>query len=646
MSAKPKKQGANLKRVLAAAAVIAGPLTPLDAAPSPVQGTDPHAGAKALIHLRSYQRPVFDDKRTRIQLLEWSRQVGKSHTLANWAADRALAQLAAMLRGEINRVDWLIVVISNSKSNGAEFGVKCAAVCDLIRRAQEQLEGSTQESHDYEDGTPIIDRELKGMTVSDCAHRIEIKAGGCRARILILAASPRTARGFSGDLILDEFAFHLNAKELWGAAEPIIRSNPEYLCRIASTHNGPRSLFNQWIVGKKYPVVTVTLTTAWEQSRHDERAPLILTSLSRTDADGNPVEITPAEAREEADDLKAFDQNYECKPSTEAGCLLPWDLISSAMRNVTFAPCEGSWTAEALARMAATEGNLWAGMDVGRTKDLSTVIVLREAGGGILQCVGILRMTGNLMIQAGEVTRLIQAMKGRVRRAVIDRSGIGQGVVDKLVLAHGSLILGVNFSESVPVAGVGFAVEEEKVVREPVKEHMARELLRRFEDRSIEIPPDDRLTASLMKPEKIVTDTGKVLIAAERTKNEDGSYDHADHFWALALAVRGKELGGGGRTFTAEQARGVQMGGGSVFPGAAAPLTWSFVRSLCGALRGLFGVMAPESAHPRLINGLSGLITALFGRGLTSDFRRGGFEPFSPGFGLPSNLTRKGGRYA
>src|SRR3954465_15333086 len=62
-------------------------------------------------------------------------------------------------------------------------------------------------------------------------------------RIKVLAANPRTARGFSGDLILDEFAFHENAAAIWEAAEPILASNKDYLCRIASTPNGKHNMF-------------------------------------------------------------------------------------------------------------------------------------------------------------------------------------------------------------------------------------------------------------------------------------------------------------------------------------------------------------------------------------------------------------------
>ena len=60
-------------------------------------------------------------------------------------------------------------------------------------------------------------------------------ANGARAAI---RAITQAGISVSGDLILDEFAFHEDANAIWNAAEPILSSNADYLCRIASTPNG------------------------------------------------------------------------------------------------------------------------------------------------------------------------------------------------------------------------------------------------------------------------------------------------------------------------------------------------------------------------------------------------------------------------
>ena len=168
------------------------------------------------IALRPYQQAIFDDRSSGILILHWSaQQTGKSFTLAAWAVDRLLSRPGIRL----------VTVLSNSRENGAEFVAKCAEVC--------HLNGTEYESVD----------KSQGVRFQNMRMEVRIRAHGKVGRIKVLAANPRTARGFSGDLILDEFAFHEDSAAIWEAAEPILASNPDFLCRMASTGNGRHNLF-------------------------------------------------------------------------------------------------------------------------------------------------------------------------------------------------------------------------------------------------------------------------------------------------------------------------------------------------------------------------------------------------------------------
>jgi hypothetical protein len=117
-------------------------------------------------------------------------------------------------------------------------------------------------------------------------------------RIKILPANPRTARGFSGDLILDEFAFHDDSTAIWEAAEPILSANPDFLCRIASTPNGG-----------------TICSTARHRSEHSQAYHPRSEAWRQRMIISHPVTrqpITPDEARALAHDKRAYDQNYEC----------------------------------------------------------------------------------------------------------------------------------------------------------------------------------------------------------------------------------------------------------------------------------------------------------------------------------------------
>lgn len=66
-----------------------------------------------------------------------------------------------------------------------------------------------------------------------------------------------------------------------------------------------------------------------------------------------------------------------------------------------------------------------------------------------------------------------------------------------------------------------------------IKEALAYPVRSRMEDRRLRIPYDPEIRADLRQVTKQVTPAGTVRFAAERTV--DG---HADHFWALALALQ------------------------------------------------------------------------------------------------------------
>jgi hypothetical protein len=175
------------------------------------------------VKFRAYQKAVFNDHSSGIVVLHWSRQIGKSYVLAAWAVCRLLI-----------RPGRLVTVLSNSRENGAEFLLKCAEICELNGTRFETVE-VTHSSLEYE----------------DMRMELRIRNGGRVGRIKVLAANPRTARGFSGDLILDEFAFHEDGQAIWEAAEPILASNKDFLCRVASTGNGRGNFFYRMVEGEE-----------------------------------------------------------------------------------------------------------------------------------------------------------------------------------------------------------------------------------------------------------------------------------------------------------------------------------------------------------------------------------------------------------
>ena len=466
------------------------------------------AQASALVLFRKYQERVFWDHETKTLIIHWSRQIGKSYTLAGWAVDRLL-----------RKPGRLVTVLSNSRANGLEFVLKCQEVCRKLGQAIE-----VESNHAALDQRTDLSEDMKYDMMRG---EIRITVGGETGRILVLAANPRTARGFSGDLILDEFAFHENSAAIWEAAEPIISSNPDFLCRIASTGNGKRNMFYQLISEKRIPYYRVRRSDAYAAGEIK-----IYSAVTGK-------EITPEQARAEASDKRAYDQNYECKFNDENTVLLTQELINAAQRE-GIAIERQHWSDATIARLATrTIGDLYLGQDVARRRDFSVLTVIEKIGDAY-RVVAMLRMEDmRLPAQQAELEKI--CLLPKLRGGAIDMTGLGLGLVEYAQEeSWGHKIQGVDFSTTEPVSP-RLKSEGRKSPTARVTELMATELLGVFEDRRIEIPQDPELRDDLRKPEKITSPGGRVSIAA--TRDEAG---HADHFWSIALAIRASQQAGVG----------------------------------------------------------------------------------------------------
>ena len=460
--------------------------------------------AGSLIQFRPYQQAIFLDRSTGIVLLHWSRQIGKSFTLGAWAVDRLLT-----------RPGRLVTVLSNSRDNGAEFVKKCEETCQKLGQLIE-IESNKDELDARTDLAEDVKYELMRF-------EIRITVNGQTGRIKVLAANPRTARGFSGDLILDEFAFHENSNAIWEAAEPILSSNPDFLCRIASTGNGKYNMFYRMVTGRDsegqplFTVSRVTRTDAWKQGVKiydpNTRKP-----------------ITPDQARAKALDKKAYDQNYECAFNDENAALLTHALIDAANDPLASVICDQYISPEAMVLLMRAQGDLFAGQDVGRHRDISVIDVGEKLGTQWIVRATIRLAQMRLPDQQKVVDVLFTLPK--FRRIAIDMTGIGLGLVEYLQEKHGQhRVQGVNFASTVPVTEA-IKSEGRKAQTVRVTEAMAVELLQVYEDRRIKHSTDMEMREDLRKPEKITSPGGRVSIAAVR--DEAG---HADHFWSKALMV-------------------------------------------------------------------------------------------------------------
>lgn len=316
-------------------------------------------------------------------------------------------------------------------------------------------------------------------------YRPETKASQIRfpngARILALPANPSTARGYSANLVLDEFAFHENPEEIWRAVYPII-TNPlrgQLKLRVISTPSGMNNKFyDLW-------------NNAPDFTRHK-------TSVYDAVEAGLALDID--ELRENLADPDGWAQEFECRFMEHAAQVFPMDLIHTVEDPAaSFGPWE-----------TRTPNPLFVGIDIGRRKDLTVAWTLERID-GICWTREILVLENMPFPEQEEI--LAERLQ-RARYAAIDSTGLGGPVSEHLARRLGDYKLdAVNFTNE-------------------RKRELFSRAKKAFQSQGVRIPADNRLRDDLASIQRIVTPQGLVKFIAARTR--DG---HADRATALALAL-------------------------------------------------------------------------------------------------------------
>ncbi|MGS4945192.1 terminase large subunit domain-containing protein [Meridianimarinicoccus sp. RP-17] len=426
---------------------------------------------KPVIEFYPYQkRWLQDDARFKIGMM--SRQIGKTFTTCGECVDDCIQ---AEIDGR--RARW--VILSRGERQAAEAMVEAiqpitrafyGAYNTLLKGGQpEYVEGEFRAPQ--EKGPDAIYKSL------------EVKYPG-GSRITALPANPDTARGFSANVILDEFAFHAKSRDIWAALFPVISKGGQKL-RVISTPNGK---------GNKFFELMTAEDSVW--SRHS-------VDIYQAVAEGCPRDAD--ELRAGIADEDAWAQEYELKWLDEASSWLDYDLIASVEHPFAGQPARYS------------DGMCFVGVDIAARNDLFVIWVLELVDGRLITREVIARKRATF----AEQDRLLADVftRYRVVRCQIDQTGMGEKPVEDAKRNHGeSRVEGVLFSSA-------------------SKLHLATGLKEAMQDRTVLVPAGDPvLRADLHAIKSRVGPTGIRRLVAEG--ETDG---HADRFWALALAVGAAE---------------------------------------------------------------------------------------------------------
>ncbi len=424
-----------------------------------------------------YQNRWIDD-RSRLKIMEKSRQIGVSWSTAYGAVEKTAPR-------EARTDQW---VSSRDDIQARLFLEDCKKFTGIFDAAAKDL------------GEVFLDPQRKTS-----AYVLAFANG---KRIHSMSSNPDAQAGKVGGRILDEFALHPDPVKLYSIAYPGITWGGQL--EIISTHRGSANFFNELVEEvrhrgnpKNFSLHTVTLQNALDEGflfRLQQKLPEGDARLDMDEAEYFDFIRSGCASREQ------FLQEYMCVPADDEGAFLSYDLIASCEYRASF-----DWELD-YAALEASRSDFYLGVDVGRNKDLTVIWLLERAGVSLLTRKIVTLQNTPFSAQEIELYRLLALP--RVRRCCIDRTGLGYQFFERAKEKFGEYrVEGVNFTG-------------------PVKEQLAYPVRAAFEDKSIRIPWDDSIRADLRAIRKTTTAAGNLRFEADR--GDDG---HSDRFWSLALAI-------------------------------------------------------------------------------------------------------------
>ena len=396
--------------------------------------------------LLPYQRRwVLDARRFKIGV--WSRQVGKSFATA-FESDLDCIQTP--------RTDWLVMSAGQRQSD--EWMLKALAVA---RACEAGLAGT---------------KDAGAAKFTASASEIRFANG---SRILSLPANPDTARGYSANLVLDEFAMHEADREVWAAIFPTITNelSGQKKIRVVSTPKGR---------GNKFAELWEEGGAQW--SRH---------KVTLDDAIAAGLRVDKAALREGVADEDIWRQEYFCEFLANDTTYFPLDLIRA---------CERIPAPE-----APPDAPRFIGVDIGRAHDLTAIAEL-AAVGEELRLVDVETLE---RLPFAEQREIISARLSRaaVRGCAVDATGIGAQLAEELRAKFGARVQPVQFTNA-------------------TKNDLFQGLHRVMEEARLVLPADRELREDINAMHRKISTGGNIQFTAPR--RPDG---HSDRACALALAV-------------------------------------------------------------------------------------------------------------
>jgi phage FluMu gp28-like protein len=376
-------------------------------------------------------------------------------------------------------------------------------------------------------GEIVIDKEndIKALVIEFANGR----------RIHAMSSSPKAFRSKGGKVVIDEFAHHKNQIAMWKAAKPSAMWG--FPIRILSTHHG-KGLFFKFVDAVKrkeleWSLHTTSIFTAIKEG-------LLERIMKKDNVSEEEKKAWLDREKKDAFDLITWMEEYEVSAQDSKDALLSFELIASCEdsdvlwdQKIIPHPFIGNeieepqnpkslWVFDLVKKFEEwlnnleVKGNLTFGYDVARSHDLIVMGLVEHIYNIKILRTYLVFENMRFWVQKAFARAMIRHKK--VIRGCIDSTGMGVQMGEELQEEFGvHKIEPINFS------------------RGDVRNEMAFDLLKDFQNRKVLIPSLIELRDDLHMMKRIVTDSGAIRLKAETDENREAS-GHADRFWMLALA--------------------------------------------------------------------------------------------------------------
>lgn len=326
--------------------------------------------------LLPYQKRVFFDE-TKFIIMNCSRQIGKSFTLSGKAYRKSLLNPKS-----------LFACVSTGERAATEFLYKVKMWAEAVKKVNKRF--------DYRSSATCV----------------ELYNG---SRIITLPAGNVNAlRGWSGNIILDEFGLVQNDVELWKAVVPLITNrinNPDKSIWIASTPTGLNTQFAKiWFNDDDVGL--------WSKYK-----------ITIEDAVNDGLDVDVPELKKIVNDDLIWKTEYLCEFCSDSSEFVDLSVLQSYDTNIS--NINGRWC---------------IGIDIGRKKDLTAILLAKK-------CAGITYVDQLITLKDTPYNDQMNIIRGLNRKyniesGYIDATGIGSVLGEEIPRTINSRIKPLTFTAS------------------------------------------------------------------------------------------------------------------------------------------------------------------------------------------------------